>query len=74
MGYRIYKPWGRLVKTAEAIDDVMHWVRITYPNLPSWYYNGVIDADSECDNGSILCWAGVEVKKGEDQMTEYTSL
>ena len=73
MKYRIYKPWGKLVKTVNSIEEVMMWLFAEYPHLPQHYYNGVRKADSNTENGSILCWSGVEVKKGEDQMTAYTS-
>lgn len=73
MTYRIYKPWGRLIKETETIDEVMKWIHEEYPNVPPHYYRSVIEADKISRNGSILCWGGVEVKKGEDQMTGYTS-
>lgn len=71
--YRIYKPWGRLIKKVDTIEEVMEWVHAEYPHVPPHYYESVTKVDKACRRGIILCWSGAKIKKGEDEMTEYTS-
>lgn len=73
--YRIYR-YGRLVKEVKTIEEVMEWVISTYPGLPSRYYRSVRELDAKTRNGRILCWLAKdhpEIRKGEDEMTAYTS-
>ena len=62
---------------SDTLDELLELIKDNnyhIDKLPPHYLRRIIEQDANKTNGRICCWGDLEIKKGEDQMTEYTSL
>lgn len=70
-----YRSWQnkKAVYTFETIDELIDFMWKHIPMKDS-DVNFIRNNDVKKQNGRLTCTSWYEVKKGEEQMTEYTSL
>lgn len=77
--YRAYFRNGKYNKTYLEADTLKELTQMIIENgvyvydYPKHYWENVLKADEKQKDGCICSWGNLEIKKGEDQMTEYTS-
>lgn len=62
---------------SDTLDELLILIKANnyhIDKLPPHYLKSILENDANKINGRICCWGDLEIIKGEDQMTEYTSL
>lgn len=68
--YKVYQPQGHVEKEFTTFHELMEWLHSKYDGkVPAHYLTKVKDK-----SGLLLSWGSIEVKNGDDGMTDYTSL
>ncbi len=64
---------GQSTYRFDSIMALFAFMNCRIPMLQKADFDRMLDADREKSAGRLACTSWYEVKKGEDQMTEYTS-